>query len=45
MPSQAIAYLKTGERVIDAKVDKIDMAALATVISGLMNTAEAITIN
>jgi hypothetical protein len=45
MPSQAIAYLKTGERVINAKVDKIDMAALATVISGLMNTAEAISIN
>ena len=44
-PSKAIAYLKTGEKPINRKAGIINTAALATVISGMMNTAEAITIN
>lgn len=44
-PSKAIAYLKTGEKPINRKIDIVNTAALATVISGIMNTAEAITIN
>ena len=35
----------TGEKPINSKVGVIKTAALATVISGLMNTSEAITIN
>ncbi len=44
-PSKAYAYLKTGEKPINSGVSIIKTAALATVISGIMNTAEAITIN
>ena len=44
-PSKAIAYLNTGEKPMNRKLGIINTAALATVISGLMNTAEAITIN
>ena len=44
-PSKAYAYLKTGEKPINSGVGIIKTAALATVISGIMNTAEAITIN
>jgi hypothetical protein len=44
-PKKALAYLKTGEKPINRKIAVINTAALATVISGLMNTAEAITIN
>ena len=44
-PKKAVAYLKTGEKPINRKTGVINTAALATVISGLMNTAEAITIN
>ena len=43
--SKALAYLKTGEKPINSKIEVVNMAALATVISGMMNTAEAITIN
>jgi hypothetical protein len=44
-PSKALAYLKTGEQPMNRKTGIINTAALATVISGMMNTAEAITIN
>ena len=44
-PSKAYAYLKTGEKPINSGVSIIKTVALATVISGIMNTAEAITIN
>tara|TARA_B100001063_G_scaffold231285_1_gene245274 strand:+ start:2321 stop:5560 length:3240 start_codon:yes stop_codon:yes gene_type:complete len=44
-PKKAVAYLKTGEKPINRKTGVINTAALATVISGLMNTAEAISIN
>jgi len=44
-PKKAVAYLKTGEKAINRKTGVINTAALATVISGLMNTAEAISIN
>lgn len=44
-PSKAVAYLKTGEQPMNRKTGIINTAALATVISGMMNTAEAITIN
>jgi hypothetical protein len=44
-PKKAVAYLKTGEKSINRKTGVINTAALATVISGLMNTAEAISIN
>ena len=44
-PSKAIAYLNTGEKPMNRKLGIINTAALASVISGLMNTAEAITIN
>ena len=43
--SKAIAYLKTGEKPMNSDIEVVNMAALATVISGMMNTAEAITIN
>ena len=44
-PSKAVAYLETGEKPINRKTGVINTAALASVISGLMNTAEAISIN
>jgi hypothetical protein len=44
-PKKAVAYLKTGEKPINRKTGVINTAALATVINGLMNTAEAISIN
>ena len=44
-PSKAVAYLKTGEQPMNRKTGIINTPALATVISGMMNTAEAITIN
>lgn len=44
-PSKAMAYLQTGEKPMNPKAGIVNTAALATVISGLMNTAEAITIN
>ena len=44
-PKKAFNYLTTGEKPINGKAGVIRTAALATVISGLMNTAEAITIN
>ena len=44
-PKKAFSYLMTGEKPINSKAGVIKTAALATVISGLMNTAEAITIN
>tara|TARA_B100000965_G_scaffold359631_1_gene339811 strand:- start:253 stop:660 length:408 start_codon:yes stop_codon:yes gene_type:complete len=44
-PKKAVAYLETGEKPINRKTGVVNTAALATVISGLMNTAEAITIN
>ena len=44
-PKKALAYLMTGEKPINSKTGVINTAALATVISGLMNTAEAIIIN
>ncbi|MEE3085520.1 MAG: DUF1553 domain-containing protein, partial [Bacteroidota bacterium] len=43
--SKAIAYLKTGEKPMNSDIEVVNMAALATVITGMMNTAEAITIN
>ena len=44
-PSKAVAYLETGEKPVNRKTGVINTAALASVISGLMNTAEAISIN
>ena len=44
-PKKAFNYLTTGEKPINGKAGVIRTAALATVIIGLMNTAEAITIN
>ena len=43
--SKAIAYLKTGEKPMNSDIEVVNVAALATVISGMMNTAKAITIN
>ena len=37
--------MQTGEKPVNRKIGLIKTAALATVISGIMNTAEAITIN
>lgn len=44
-PKKAMLYLKTGEKTMNRKTGLTNTAALASVISGLMNTAEAITIN
>ena len=43
-PKKALGYLQTGEKPINRKSEVIKTAALATVISGLMNTAESIII-
>ena len=43
-PKKALSYLETGEKPINQKSEVIKTAALATVISGLMNTAESIII-
>lgn len=44
-PQSALSYLKTGEHPLPPKIDITATAALTSVISGIMNTAEAITIN
>ena len=43
-PKKALGYLQTGEKPINRKSEVIKTAALATVISVLMNTAESIII-
>ena len=43
-PKKALSYLETGEKPINQKSEVIKTAALATVISGLLNTAESIII-
>jgi len=44
-PNKAIAYLQTGEKPLNRQLNFVETAALASVASGIMNTAEAITIN
>ena len=40
----ALAYISTGETKIKEQSDPIKVAALATVINGIMNTSEGYTI-
>lgn len=44
-PNKAIAYLQTGEKPLNRQLNFVETAALASLASGIMNTAEAITIN
>lgn len=39
-----VAYLNIGEKPLDNETDKVQVAALATVINGIMNTTDAFTL-
>ena len=41
---EALAYLSTGSKPVDGSKDPVEVAALATVINGIMNTTDGYTL-